>query len=367
MRWLPAYFWQQASRRAENGGPPHLIIALADHFEPSILPNAPGKYASRDAQEKRLEQWSREYPLVVDRWRDQDGRPFIHTYFYPAEQYDRSIIEQLAEHCRAGWGEVEIHLHHGVHAPDTAENTRRTLMEFRDKLANHGCLSRLDGEGGARYAFVHGNFALANSGACCCGVDDEMQILAETGCYADFTLPSAPNPSQVAKINSLYECALPLDQRAPHRRGRDLRRGRPPHVFPLMMQGPIAVDFSRRNGRGLPALENAALTSTNPPTMHRLELWRRAAITVLGRPDWVFIKLHCHGMDPWQQDVMVGAPMRRFLEEVVAGQQGGKAYYLHFVSAREMVNIALAACDGREGNPGEYRDYRFRRISERTA
>jgi hypothetical protein len=29
---------------------------------------------------------------------------------------------------------------------------------------------------------------------------------------------------------------------------------------------------------------------------------------------------------------------------------------------REMVNIALAACDGRENNPGECRDYRFRLV-----
>ena len=29
-----------------------------------------------------------------------------------------------------------------------------------------------------------------------------------------------------------------------------------------------------------------------------------------------------------------------------------------------MANIILAACDGREGNPGDYRDYRFKRISE---
>ena len=26
-----------------------------------------------------------------------------------------------------------------------------------------------------------------------------------------------------------------------------------------------------------------------------------------------------------------------------------------------MVNIILAACEGREGNPGEYRDYRLKR------
>ncbi|MGH9359220.1 MAG: hypothetical protein ACRD1O_08615 [Terriglobia bacterium] len=360
-QWLPAYFWQRATRWSINGGPPHLIVALADHFEPAIIPHKPDQYASRDVQEERLERWCREYPLLVDRWRDEDGRPFPHTYFYPAEQYDCGLIERLVEHCRAGWGEVEIHLHHGARAPDSPGNTRRALTDFRNALEKHGCLSRLDDQGPPRYAFVHGNFALANSGIGGCGVDSEMQILADTGCYADFTLPSAPNPSQVAKINALYECSLPLDQRAPHRRGRDLRCGHSPSIFPLIIQGPIALDFERRNGRRLPVIENAALTKTNPPTMHRLKLWRRASIMVQGRPDWVFIKLHCHGMDPWHEEAMLGAPMQRFLEEAVAGQQGGKAYHLHFVTAREMVNIALAACERREGNPGEYRDYRFRR------
>jgi len=28
-----------------------------------------------------------------------------------------------------------------------------------------------------------------------------------------------------------------------------------------------------------------------------------------------------------------------------------------------MTNILLAACDGREVNPGDYRDYRFQRFS----
>ena len=42
-----------------------------------------------------------------------------------------------------GFGEVEIHLHHGVGQPDTAENTRRALEHFRDVLAwEHKCLSR---------------------------------------------------------------------------------------------------------------------------------------------------------------------------------------------------------------------------------
>jgi len=34
------------------------------------------------------------------------------------------------------------------------------------------------------------------------------------------------------------------------------------------------------------------------------------------------------------------------------------------VTAREMANVILAACDGKEGDPGEYRDYRFRLLKD---
>jgi len=364
LRWLPGYGWQRLVRPAPRGKPVHLIIAVADHFEPSILPEAPWRFADRDEQERRVERWCREYPKVAGPWRDADGQPFRHTVFYPAEQYDKGLIDRLAEHCQAGWGEIEIHLHHGVEAPDSAENTRRLLTEFRDALAGRGCLSRMDGLGPPRYAFVHGNWALANSaGGRCCGVDEEMQILAETGCYADLTLPSAPSSAQVAKINALYECALPLNRRAPHRRGRDLRRGRPPTTLPLIIQGPLLLDFSRQGRRwGIPCIENGALTTAYPPTMRRLRLWRQAAITVRGRPDWIFVKLHCHGMDPRDKAAMLGEPMRAFLRDATERARTENEYQLHFVTARELTNIILAACDGRDGNPGDFRDYRLRRI-----
>lgn len=362
--WLPAYVWQRFVRRPWRSGTAHLIIGVADHFEPAILPGTDGIPADPDEQERRVERWCREYPKMVDTWRDPDGLPLRHTYFYPAEQYDEALIDRLAEHCRAGWGEIEVHLHHGIEAPDSGENTRRLLLQFRDALAGHGCLSRLDGAGPPRYAFVHGNWSLANSArGSCCGVDDEMQILAETGCYADFTLPAAPSPAQVAKINALYECALPLDRRAPHRRGRDLRCGRGPEVFPLIIQGPLMLNFARRRGGWpVPSIENSELTTLNPPTLQRLRLWRQAAISVRGRPDWLFIKLHCHGMDPRDEEAMLGTPMRQFLRELADGVQNRDPYRVHFVTAREMVNIALAACDGREGSPGDYRDYRLRRF-----
>src|SRR5262249_30486345 len=206
----------------------------------------------------------------------------------------------------------------GMTAPDTSENTRHILACFRDALAEHGCLSRWNGDGPPRYAFVHGNWALANcAGGRFCGVDDEMRILAETGCYAAFNFPAVPSPAQVGKIKALYECGLPLDQKAPHRRGRDLERGRSPQVFPLIVQGPLSVDFVR-NGVPLPVpkIENSEITAAHPPTMRRLRLWRQTAIMVQGQPEWVFVKLHCHGMDPRDRDAMLGERRRRFLEEL---------------------------------------------------
>jgi hypothetical protein len=369
LRWLPAYGYQRLTRGAHVRNRTHLIIALADHFEPTYQPENPGEFAELSEQERRLEEWCRVYPKIFDAWRDSDGFPFRHTYFSPAEQYHESLMQLLAEHCHDGWGEVEIHLHHGVKSPDTEENTRQALIEFRDTLARHGCLSRWDEDEMPRYAFVHGNWALANSaGGRFCGVDAEMQLLAETGCYADMTLPSFPSPAQVAKINSLYECALPLEKRAPHRRGRNLRVGHAPKVFPLMIQGPLCLNFAERaKGLPVPKIETSALTTSYPPTLARLRLWQRMAITVRGRPDWVFIKLYCHGMDPTDREAMLGAQIQSFLKELTDDVRARADYALHFTTAREMTNIILAACDGREGNPGEFRDYRLRLIKPHRA
>lgn len=363
--WLNAYVWRRLTRRFVTRDGVHVIFCIADHFEPAIIPNQGSARADKYERERRLELWCREIPRALGPWRDREGKPFYHTYFYPAEQYEVDIIDRLADHCRAGWGEIEIHLHHGVSEPDTRDHTEQQIIQFRDALAHrHGCLSRWGEVGPPRYAFVHGNFALANFRAgWACGVDAEMQVLAETGCYADMTMPSAPGKTQVAKINSIYECTLPLDQRAPHRRGRNLRAGHQPTIFPLMIQGPLMLDFSRANRKGLsPHIENSALTGKYPTTMARFQLWQRAAIAVEGRPDWLFIKLHCHGMDPRDADAMYGAPRQDFLRELMDESRQSGRYHVHFTTAREMTNIILAACDGREGNPGDYRDYRLKRI-----
>ena len=67
-------------------------------------------------------------------------------------------------------------------------------------------------------------------------------------------------------------------------------------------------------------------------------------------------------MVPADEAAMLGTPMRRFLADLLGGAARDD-HRVHFVTAREMVNIALAACDGREGDPGDYRDYRLRLIT----
>lgn len=345
----------------------HIIITVADHFEPGWSENGVLDHSS---QMKRLERYHHLASETGNAVCDVDGTKFRHTNFYPAEQYHRDILNVMAEMQNDGLGEVEVHLHHGVEAPDTSANLRRSLIEFRDKLANeHGCLSRIDGVGHPVYAFVHGNLALANScGGRFCGVDDEMAILRETGCYADMTLPSAPDQSQVGVINQIYEYAGRADQAAPHSAGRRLSAGGTPQNLPLIMEGPLVFNWSRRvRGIPVPRIDDGALTASQGLDFDRFRRWTSANVTVAGRSDWIFVKLYCHGFFDADQSYCIGDEAKRFMGELVNyGESTGK-YSIHFASAREMFNIAIAAAEGHQGNPNVFRDHKVRSIMATAA
>ncbi len=55
-------------------------------------------------------------------------------------------------------------------------------------------------------------------------------------------------------------------------------------------------------------------------------------------------------MDPRDEATMFGEPMRQFLQELTEWAQSNHQHKIHFVAARETVNIALAGCDGRKGS-----------------
>jgi hypothetical protein len=75
---------------------------------------------------------------------------------------------------------------------------------------------------------------------------------------------------------------------------------------------------------------------------------------VLGRPEWVFIKLHTHGMQ--SHDTVVGENFDRLLTDLER-YCDRSALRLHYVTAREAHNIARAAEAGHCGNANDYRDF----------
>ncbi len=352
--WLPAYLRQRRSVASE--GVTDLLLCVCDHFEPFHATDKHGALA-------RMALWKREFPRLIQPFRDADGTHPRHTFFYPIEQYDADVIAALAELCQLCDGEVEIHLHHDR---DTPELLREKLEDGKRDLVRHGLLARTV-EGEVRYGFIHGNWALDNSHphGRHCGVNNELSVLGETGCYADFTMPSAPDPTQTRIINSLYYAPGGATPKG-HDSGMPARVDPTTHGAPrdpkelLLIQGPLGLNWERRKFGVLPRIENGDLTGNNPPRLDRMRVWHRLGIHVAGRPEWVFIKLHTHGAIPENSGMLLGEPMRQFHQQLLEHYNDGRGFRLHYVAARELVNILHAAEAGHNGNPGHYRDYRYR-------
>lgn len=351
-RWLLSYLRQWPRRRSPRADEEvHLLLCVADHWEPKY------QGASPEQARGRVRRWVEGYPQQLARFRDSDGQPPRHTFFYPAEEYEPEYLDALTRLCAAGFGEVEIHLHHDA---DTAAGLRARLVAFRDLLAQrHGLLGRHRRTGAVGYAFIHGNWALCNSGPAgrYCGVNEEIVVLRDTGCYADLTLPSAPSPAQVAKINSLYYAVDRPGRPRSHETGVDVGTAPQPPGSLLLIQGPLALNWGNRKWGVLPRLENGCLQRTQPPGLDRLRLWLQARVQVPTRPDWYFVKLHCHGTIETDESTLLGEPMARFHAALAEQATRNPRFHYHYVTAREMYNLVRAAEAGWTGSVEAARDY----------
>ncbi|HEX3596602.1 MAG TPA: hypothetical protein VGL81_31425 [Polyangiaceae bacterium] len=326
----------------------HLLVAVCDHYEP-LWGNADERRGA-----ERVRAWREGYPRLAARYRDAEGKPPQHSFFFPGEEYRPQFLEPLAELTRAGLGEVEIHLHHDG---DTAETLEAQLRETIANFTRHGHLAR-DRVGTPRYAFIHGNWALANARADgrWCGVDEELPLLFRTGCYADFTFPAAPDESQPNIVNRIYWPTGELTAKRCYESGTRARVGAVMTDRLLMLQGPLA--FARRPGRPMAIrIENSALTANDPASSARARTWVSRDIHVEGRPEWVFVKLHTHGAPDLQAASLLGEGGHELHRVLTTEYNDGQRWKLHYVTAREMFNIAIAAMDGRDGDPSAYRNH----------
>ena len=338
--WIVSYIAQLPKRfGARTRTPRHVYFAFCDHFEPYW------HGASDEVARARVARWLEQYPVVAGRHHDSDGRPPQHTFFYPEEEYDESILDGLSALCRAGFGDVEVHLHHDA---DTAEHLATTLQHYTQLLhSRHGLLRKDPSTDRILFAFIHGNWALDNSHpeGRWCGIDNELSVLVENGCRVDMTMPSAPGATQTRKINSIYFATGTPGQRKSHNEGRDATAGAWSSARELLLvQGPLALNWKDRKLGIVPRIESSEISADCPPTAARVALWERAAISVKGAEEHIFIKVHTHGAEERTAGSLLNGDLEllwRSLEERLLGRPD---CHLHYVTAWEMYEKIRELC-----------------------
>jgi len=323
--WLPGY---ATSRLGQFGGGPikRIWVAFADHFEPGWREP---EYRPSMA---RVDYWCTRWPEIAARHVDSAGRPPCYTFFYPEEQYDPRVMDRLAALRRSGIGDVEVHLHHDG---DTEANFVDCMGTFVERLdSRHGLLHRHGDR--ILFGFIHGNWALDNSlpGGRFCGINNEISLLRDLGCYADFTLPSAPSPAQTRMVNTIYWATD--DPRLPksHDSGVPVTRGGAVAGDLMLIPGPLTVNLREWRTRLVPKIECGELAGNCVATRHRARLWTRVAPRIDGD---VFVKLFAHGAPEKNAVPMLadGGILDRTLEFLKQEAADCRAE-LYFVSAWDM-------------------------------
>ena len=337
--WFISYLKQQLFKKTNHlGDGQHIYLCLADHYEPYFGD------ADRNEAHDLVLRWVTEYRRLASRHTDSDGRHPQHSYFYPVEEYDEWVLDQLKEICADGFGDVDIHLHHDG---DTAENLAQTLNSFTALLFDRHQLLRKDESGKIVYGFIHGNWALDNSrpDGKWCGVDNEIDVLIDTGCVFDMTMPSAPSDTQTSMTNSIY---FARDDGRPksHNKGRRASTGQWGNERELLMiQGPLTLNWGKRKFGLLPKIENGELSSDAPPNKLRIKLWENCAVTIEGIENHTFIKLYTHGLQKDNMEMFFDLDGFEQLWTSLENEfKDSEDYRLHYVTAWEMYTTIKSIC-----------------------
>ncbi len=335
--WLGEYIRKLFRNKEEKYGKNnifHILFCICDHFEP-YWNNTDDNVAYN-----RVKMWVDFYQKIASKHRDSINNYPQYAFFYPIEEYKSNLLKMIEEICRNGFGETEIHLHHDR---DNSNNLRKNLNEFKKILhEEHGLLSKNKFSSDIHYGFIHGNWALDNSrpDGKWCGVNDELTILKDTGCYADFTMPSAPSDTQTKTINSIYYAVDDPNSPKSHNEGKAAQAGFKNNNGLLCIQGPLSFNLKSRKFGVIPRIENGCLSHESLPSITRLKIWENQHIHVCGRPDIVFIKLYTHGTQEKTSKLFFeDGALDRLFSMLENSFNNVNQYKLYYVSPRKMYNV----------------------------
>ncbi len=339
--WLSSYLSGLINQPKKTDEPIDLMLLFVDHFE-------------LNGHADRLEAWEVRYPEIAKRHQDSDGQHPKHSFFYAMDLMHEHELERLQHLVTEGVGEFELHWHH---SHDTSETFVQKLYDAMDIFHKYGYMKPYKEGQKACFSFIHGDWSLANArGENFCGVDNEIELLMEAGCYGDYTFPAMFNEAQPPMINNIYYSS-DNSKKAAHFSGRDATVGQPQKDDEFMIfQGPLTINWKDWRHKWHPTIEDGDIsrfpTHDDPK---RIDAWIRQKIHVKGRPNWQFVKLFCHGAQDHKS--VVSETTDKMFSYLESRYNDGSKYRLHYVSAREAFNIVKAAEDGKTGNPNEYRDY----------
>jgi hypothetical protein len=332
--WLPGYIRSRLKRWA-SPPPSRVWVAIADHWEPYWL--KPGEETAKE----RVAAWAQYWPAIAARHSDAAGRPPQYTFYYPQEEYRPAFLDTLAGLVRQGIGDVDIHIHHDG---EGERNFVDRMSGFIEVLSNRHGLLRQSG-GRTVFGFIHGTWALDNSwpGGKFCGLNNEITLLRDLGCYADFTMPSGNSPTQSRIVNTIYWVTDdPLRPRS-FDRGVPVRQGEAGTGDLLMIPGPLGVRWGERFK---PRLETGEVAHQDWPTEYRIRRWFDLAPRIGNN---IFIKLYSHGAQErnYQALLLNGCLDRLF--ELLSRQCRTYGHELHYVTTWEMRQAVDAAIGAPEG------------------
>jgi hypothetical protein len=75
------------------------------------------------------------------------------------------------------------------------------------------------------------------------------------------------------------------------------------------------------------------------------------------RPDWYFAKLHTHGATEANAPMLIGESAIRFHQDLADRARRDANFRYHYVTAREMYNLVLAAQAHWSGSVAQARDF----------
>ena len=321
--WLAPYLRDRLRKSMQPRKPKRAWVAITDHYEPL------GRGVSIETALGRVAQWREKWPRIADDApRDSAGQHPQYSFFYPQEEYRRDLLDGIAEIVRLGIGDVEVHLHHDHELSDSF--IRKVTDYCRRLTCDHGLLRQQDGR--TVFGFIHGNWALDNSrpDGKRCGLSGEIALLRDLGCYADFTMPSAPSATQGRVLNQIYWCTSnPGNRPKSFDRGIEATVGGGRRGDLLMITGPFGLRFSERL---MPRLETGELAGNDLPTPSRVRRWFDLAPSI---GEDIFLKLYTHGAMEGNFGPLLGGGLSSLFAQL-AEEADRRGTEIHWATAYEM-------------------------------